>query len=538
MRLDQLSVALRPRTPWEAMDLGQALVRAHAAAIWKPWFALTLPAFVVCNALAWATGPVWLAAVAMWWLKPLFDRVPLYVLSRAVFGAVPGTVQTLRSPQLWARGQLLAWLTWRRLDPARALRLPVDLLEGPGGPVRRERMRVLQQAIQSPAWALTLVGLHLELALFASIWVLMLLLSAPTMEMLPDNLREIADVFFAAPPPWAQVCVNAVLWLATCAIEPFYVGAGFGLYLNRRTQLEAWDVELAFRRLAERAQALATGTLLVALLALPLALGAGPAAAKPGTSVVPEKAEQPVKARRDYDEDVDDEAPVEVRDVVGQHWRAHDAAFSRSVDRAYRDPDLAPSRRVEHWARKDRDKARERKERQPTPAWLEALGQVFGAISQYGMWVAAGLLLALLLWKLPKWLPWVRDLQVGEDAPMPVLEHADAVVERLPDDVPTAVRRLWAAGQARAALALLYRASVERLADRLGRPLPPGATEAECLRRARSLPDEAARGAFAQVVRAWQGAAYGRRLPDGDAFEALLAGWSRDFNARDGAGRA
>ena len=40
MRLDQLSVALRPRTPWEAMDLGQALVRRHAAALWKPWFAL------------------------------------------------------------------------------------------------------------------------------------------------------------------------------------------------------------------------------------------------------------------------------------------------------------------------------------------------------------------------------------------------------------------------------------------------------------------------------------------------------------------
>ncbi|MGH8029702.1 MAG: DUF4129 domain-containing protein, partial [Arenimonas sp.] len=279
MRLDQLSVALRPRTPWEAMDLGQALVRTHAAAIWKPWLVMTLPAFVVCNVLAWVTGPVWLAAVAMWWLKPLFDRVPLYVLSRAVFGSVPDTAQTLRAPQVWARGQLFAWLTWRRLDPARALKLPVDLLEGPAGATRRERMRVLQQAIQSPAWALTIVGANLELALFASAWALMLLMSAPTVEILPDNLREMADVFFAAPPPWAQVCVNAVVWLATTVVEPFYIGAGFGLYLNRRTQLEAWDVELAFRRLAGRAQALAAGTMLAALLALPLVFGVGTAAA-------------------------------------------------------------------------------------------------------------------------------------------------------------------------------------------------------------------------------------------------------------------
>ena len=529
MRLDQLSVTLRPRTPWEAMDLGQALVRTHAAAIWKPWFALTLPAFVVCNALAWITGPVWLAAVAMWWLKPLFDRVPLYVVSRAVFGAVPGTAQTLRSPQVWARGQLAAWLSWRRLDPGRALRLPVDLLEGPQGPVRRARMRVLQQAIQSPAWALTLVGVHLELALFASAWALALLLSAPTVEVLPDNLREMADVFFAAPPKWAQVCVNAVAWLAVSAIEPFYIGAGFGLYLNRRTQLEAWDVELAFRRLAERAQALATGTVLAAVLALPLLLGAGSVQAAPASRI-----EAPAKSQDAADVDAGDadEVPtVKVRDVFGQHWRAHDDAFSRSVDRAYRDPDLAPSQRVEYWARRDRA---ERKEPTPTPlpAWLVAIAKVLGMASQYVLWILAGLLLALLLWKLPKWLPWVRELRARGDAPTPVLEHADAVPETLPDDVPAAVRRLWAAGQARAGLALLYRASVGELADRLGRPLPPGATEAECLRRARTLPEPAARDAFAHVVRAWQGIAYGHRVPDAAALEALLAGWTRDFGAR------
>jgi hypothetical protein len=525
MRLDQLSVALRPRTPWEAMDLGQALVRAHASAIWKPWLALTLPAFVVCNAIAWATGPVWLAAVAMWWLKPLFDRVPLYVLSRAAFGVVPGTAQTLRSPQLWARGQLLAWLTWRRLDPGRALKLPVDLLEGPRGAVRGERVRVLQQAVLSPAWALSLVGIHLEAALFLSVCALGPLFWSPTASMLPDTLREVTDVFFAAPPPWAQVCVNAVVWIATSIFEPFYVGAGFGLYLSRRTQLEAWDVELAFRRLAERAQALAGGALLVALLALPLF------AIAPRAQAAPVAATQDVEADDDKEDDDDKSPPTSVRDLVGKHWRSDDGRFSRSVDRAYRDPNLAPKQRVETWVRKDRNKQLKKNSWKP-PRWLEAIGQVIGWVTEFGLWIVIGLLIALLLWKLPKWLPWVRDLTVGEDAPTPVLEHADAVVERLPDDVPAAVRRLWAAGEARAALALLYRASVERLALQLGRPLPPGATEAECLRRARSLPDEAARAAFAQVVRAWQAAAYGRRLPDADALDALLAGWSRDFAGR------
>jgi hypothetical protein len=34
------------------------------------------------------------------------------------------------------------------------------------------------------------------------------------------------------------------------------VAAGFTLYLNRRTELEAWDLELAFRHLQERLAAL------------------------------------------------------------------------------------------------------------------------------------------------------------------------------------------------------------------------------------------------------------------------------------------
>ena len=31
-------------------------------------------------------------------------------------------------------------------------------------------------------------------------------------------------------------------------LEPFYVAAGFAMYLNRRAELEAWDIEQEFRR--------------------------------------------------------------------------------------------------------------------------------------------------------------------------------------------------------------------------------------------------------------------------------------------------
>ena len=49
-----------------------------------------------------------------------------------------------------------------------------------------------------------------------------------------------------------QGLANLGLWLALGLIAPFQMGAGFGLYLNRRTRLEAWDLEIAFRRLRAR----------------------------------------------------------------------------------------------------------------------------------------------------------------------------------------------------------------------------------------------------------------------------------------------
>ena len=47
--------------------------------------------------------------------------------------------------------------------------------------------------------------------------------------------------------------VIAVAYAAAVAfLEPLYVAAGFGMYLNRRVELEAWDIEQEFRRAQPR----------------------------------------------------------------------------------------------------------------------------------------------------------------------------------------------------------------------------------------------------------------------------------------------
>jgi thiosulfate reductase cytochrome b subunit len=55
-------------------------------------------------------------------------------------------------------------------------------------------------------------------------------------------MQDIGDFkdFAAVQLPLAYVAV--VLFL-----EPFYVASGFAMYLNRRAELEAWDIEQELR---------------------------------------------------------------------------------------------------------------------------------------------------------------------------------------------------------------------------------------------------------------------------------------------------
>ena len=506
MRLELLSVALRQRDAWEATDLGIALWRRHFLAIMRPWLGLSLPILAVFAGLGWALDALWLSSLLLWWLKPFFDRIPLFVLSRAVFGSVPTTRQALRAPEL-VRPGLLAWLSWRRLHPARSLLLPVDLLEGVAGARRSARASVLLRAVGAQSLGLISAFAAIELACLLSLLTVGLLF-VPT-EFLSESARAMWATLFQEPPRWAQLLLLLLWWLAVSLVEPVYVAAGFGLYLHRRTQLEAWDLELVFRRLAARARTLASAAaalLPLALLCASLSGFSAPAAAS---------ADKPPKTT------------LTVEQLLGESARARDPRFDQALDRAYADPSLARTRKLTHWVlRTPRDRE---KEPTPPPPWLKAIGWVLSAIGEFGLWFLAALVLLYVLWRSPRWLPWVRR-QLREEQALPEV-HEAALPEHapLPDDVPGAVEALWRGGRRRDALALLYRAGVERLAERLQLAFPPGATEADCLRRARRLPDEAARASFTEVVRTWQRAAYARQFPDDEAFAALLAAWAQRF---------
>ncbi len=532
MQLDRIEVVLRPRSPWEAMELGIALVRRHARLLWRAWFILGLPFFLLFNALAWwLDGLIW-AGLAMWWLKPLFDRVPLYLLSRTVFGEYPNLRQVLAAPLQFGWRSLLRDLTWARLSPVRSVTMPLRLLEGGGATRARKRVIV---GSNGAAAGMTLVFLNFEV-IFNLALISAGLLFVPV-EFLNESARAMWSMLFEQPPKWAQLLLNLVAWLATSLIEPFYVGAGFAFYLNRRTQLEAWDLELAFRQMARRLS-MAIPVVLASILLvsglLPRPANAQQAVetrsqadqkAGQNSDQAPLQKEFQKESKNKTGNKASEPPPIHLLDELLPRAPAYGAKFPRSVARAYEDPLLRPTRTIREWKSLDKKKKRER-----SPfrfAWLDNL---FGTASELLLWLGVGVLTSILLVTAPRWWPglWQRLAPVPREDFVVGREQVLAV-QPVPDDVPAAVRALWAKGQARAALALLYRCSVQRMVELTEQPLPPGATEAECLRLARALPAGAAREVFPDVVRVWQLAAYAQRLPGQEAFEGLLARASSAF---------
>ncbi len=513
MQLERITVALRPRSPWEAADLGVALVRQHAARIWSAWLLITLPCLALLSLVCWWLDVPALAALLLWWLKPLFDRIPMFVLSRAVFGATPSLRETLRAQWSWGWRGALRWMHWRRLHPGRGLLLAVDLLEGVSGPQRAERCRVLARATGSPSLLLTVIGWHVEQMLHISVIVLALMLLPMPIEFLPDSAQAVWETLFEQPPVWAKFLMVFVYWFAMSVMEPFYVGAGFGLYLNRRTELEAWDIELSFRRLAARLAAPAAAL----MLAVGLLVGSTVSEAAPAAKVELERTT----------ETADGDRITSLDKVFSRQYRDDGKDFEAATTATYKDPDLSSKQSVQTWRPRKTDVDVD----SPTPTWLLSLARGISFLAENGLWILIGVLILLLIRYHAHWLPWISDRLVVERATDAIAEHVPAEVERLPADVVAAVRALWQSGKTRAALALLYRAAVARLTDSLGVALPPGATESECLRQSRRLSDRPYAELFARIVRSWQAIAYAQRAPSEQELDRLLADWQRPVEA-------
>lgn len=503
MELERLSVSLRPRNHWEAIDLGIRLALKHARPLYASWFSVTLPVsalvFLIVGAFFSSKA---LAFAIVWWLKPAFDRVALHVISHAVFSDTPSVRETLRAlPKILRSSRLIWGLTFGRFSPQRSLLLPVDALEGLRGREARQRKQLISRRVSSAAIWQTVAWIHLESLFWISIWALIALMIPK--ELLPDfNIRELDQL--SDLTSWVS-CVS--LCLVSQLLEPLYVAGGFMLYIKRRTDLEAWDIELQFRHLTRRAVAstLASliGGLLVAGVIMCSALAPAPAQASERENAVaqaPQTLKQVLK-QPEFGKDEVDYVP-RWRD----NWKRPDTHF-----------DWLPS----------------------APEWLKhlfaGLGEMivalFGLIGSLGRIVAwcliaaaaIGLIYLISRYRLKRMAP--------KRKPLAELAGFDIRPQSLPTDIPGTALNLLHQGDPRAALSLLFRGSLSRLAHDDQVPFGRGDTEGDCLERVhQNVPARA--GFFARLLGCWLKLAYAHQTVPAPEIEKLCQDWGREFSPR------
>ena len=502
MELDRLGVELRRRNGFESLDLGSAMLHAWRRPLLRAWCATYWPVALVVSAALWRYPAV--AFLVVWWLKPVFDRVLLHVYAAAMFGAPPGVRDVLRAlPGLLRRTRVPAALTVFRFSMARSLFLPVWQLEGQRGAAASARRRVLGARTYGYAAWLTFVCANL-----VGIWMVGGL--ALSMLFLPREATQwftLTDVF-TRDTEWLALrhALNVFGFVADTIIEPYFVGAGFSLYLNRRSELEGWDLEVEFRRMTQRHAAsrivAAAAALVIALIVAPFDADAAGATAAASPQSVP--------------------APLRVDALPLPPGLARQEAKAVLADPVFGKKEMRT-----RWEPRGKDADR--------PQWLRAflrwMRRVAEALAQGGrviVWILGGAALATAIYYLVKHRErWLRR-RVPRRIPE-TLFGLDVRPASLPDDIVGAARAALAAGDVAAALGLLYRGALSALIHFAAVDFHAGDTEGDCARRASPVLSADGNEYFERLLDAWLHTAYAHRPPPFAELDRLCERWAHYF---------
>ena len=483
MNLERLAIVARPRDHWEALDLGILVARRWYKPLFLSFIAFQIPVFLLAY-LLFSESPGW-GLLLVWWLKPVYERVPLRFLGDAMFDSAPRLGEALRNAWPAVRPGMLGVLTYRRLAPSRSFEAPVMVLEGMRGARRRERMAVLAKRAGSAGFWLTVIGVHVEMFLSAGVIV-------GAFQLIPASVElDWWDTLLAWTSAEAGWWFNVLSAAVMAFIGPFYVACGFALYLNRRVELEAWDIEIGFRRMARR---LAGATIALAALAV-LAQPTGAVAAR----------DEPTEVRRG--------ARAESYELITEVLAG--PAFHEEQTRSY--PEALERLFDDEEAVDDVD-----------PEWIIEVMKTVAAVAEVVLWIAVIGLVAYLLWKL-KILD--RLPRRGGKKTAPKADSFTVVFDELPESAHPSrdARARWAAGDVRAALALLLRDALEKLVRGWSCRFADGYTEADCVAEVDRKASAEERRCFGRLVALWQSAAYGHRVPSDESFDALLVAFEAAF---------
>ncbi len=517
MNLDQVTIEIRPRTAWEAVDLGILMAKRWWWPMMKIWFIVSAPIFLL-SFLFPQDQMIW-AAILVWWFKPIYERPLLFYLSRAVFNELPSLGTTLKFFPALTFQQLFLSLTWRRLSFTRGMDLPVLQLEGLGGMRRHERLLVLHREDSSPAGWLHLLGYLLEI--FIAMGVMGIIWALVPKEITIDW----ADLFWDRESSTSNYIYHITGYLAMWLVAPFYVACGFSLYLNRRIKLEAWDLDIAFRRMVSKRQIAQVAVSLIFVFSMFFSIDA----------------QRPVYAEQEpsYHSEA-----TEQSEILGEPTDLNRDTAKKAINELLQQDEFSHKETVKRLRLKNPEQEKESVFIERLLDFLEgsennAIG--LGRLFEILLWILVLGLIGLLIFRYRHWLS-AQFVSLGhaprlKEKPV-TLFGMDVRKESLPDDVNAAALALLQSGDKRAALALLYRASLAHLIY-TGVDIEDGFTELECLQamrlhlQASEKTSDTSQYAtsrihyFTDLTHVWRRLAYGHFLPNEQEAQKLCTSWNQ-----------
>lgn len=479
MQLDNIAAEVRPRTPWQALDLGFAMTRTWAKQLWLSWFLLSLPiAFLLVLSIE-VIG--YGAIILLFWLSPIFERSLLYILSQALFSEQVSLGDACR--QTWQQPkQLAASLLWRRFSFTRSFDLPVEVLENLSGGSRSQRLNLLHRQDSAAATGLSFVCLMMDIFV-ACAGLLMIYY------YIPPIIREGLFSAFINSDSYVWSAVFIAYYFGISLITPYYVAAGFALYLNRRTHLEAWDIQIAFKRLEHRTRGKKTS---IAVLLVVFICGLNPFANN--TSYA----------------NSNQQSKTDIETVMNGD------AFHRieTLDKLRLKNPIEESEKI-----------------QPTPPWLTNLLNTIADSVELLLWLAAALLVLLIVYRYRSWLQEFASQLTRQksQSTVNVIMGMDIRQQSLPADPAASALAFCHKQDYRSALSLLYRASLSHLVSQHQLELLNSSTEQEALSAVQALQQQHLFHYFQQLTHYWQRLAYGHLAPNLQTATALCHDWTATF---------
>lgn len=486
MDLDKMTTVVRPRTQWEAVDLGFLMVRAFWPMLYGAWIIVALPIAIVVTFFFY--NNIFLAILIIWWLKPLYERLPLYILSQLLFGETLNFSRILRQTPKLLLQHLFQSLILYRLSPYRSFTAPVWQLENLHGAAHSRRSRILKRNASQSAMALTYIFYLTEIILFYSLHIL-LYFFFPDIPTYGENFFGFLNILSGNQHLLLDLIHVFFIFTAMTIIGPFYTAAGFTIYLNRRTILEAWDIELIFRKLVNRLTH-RNGAKKIALLLMTCAMFF--------SSPPPTVAQETSTWRSDHD-------------YAGQHEKTRE-----NVSTVFLEPEF--NNFSDHTPREWDF---------PDFSWSHTFSSGSGPVLEFLMWIFIIVLVLVLLYY---FVNHFQPQKFRRPSLKSVFHPVNALVlsqqpTSWPADIPATVIQLCQKQQWRQALSLLYTATLFQLTHQFSLTLNESATEGDWLAAVNQLNRNELTPFFTQLTRLWVNTAYAHEMPNPSIIEHLCQQW-------------